>query len=126
MLLLADVFENVGNVCLTTYELDPTHCYTAPGLSLNAMLKQTQVQQELIEDIDMYQMVEKDIRRVITHKYAKANNPYVPGYDATKPSNYQMYCDANYLYGWATSQGLPECGFAWEDEPESVDYMNVS
>ena len=24
------------------------------------------------------------------------------------------------------SQSLPECGFAWVDEPESVDYMNVS
>ena len=44
----------------------------------------------------------------------------------TKPSNYQMYFDANHLYGWAMSQSLPECGFAWVDEPESVDYMHVS
>ena len=98
VLLLADVFENFRNVCLTTYELDPTHYYTAPGLSWDAMLKHTQVQLELIDDIDMYQMVEKGIRggiSVITHKYAKANNPYVPGYDASKPSNYQMYFDAN-------------------------------
>ena len=63
---------------------------------------------------------------VITHKHAKANNCYVPGYDASKPSNYQMYFDANNLYGWAISQSLPECGFAWVDEPEYVDYMNVS
>ena len=129
VLLLADVFENFRNVCLTTYGLDPAHYYTAPGLSWDAMLKHTQVQLELIDDIDMYQMVEKGIRggiSVITHKYAKANNPYVPGYDASKPSNYQMYFDANNLYGWAMSQSLPECGFAWVDEPESVDYMNVS
>ena len=59
--------------------------------------------------------VEKGIRggiSVITHKYAKANNPYVPGYDKSKPSNYQMYFDANNLYGWDMSQSLPECGFA--------------
>ena len=86
VLLLADVFENFINVCLTTYELGPTHYYTAPGLSWDAMLKHTQVQLELIDDIDIYQMVEKGIRggiSVITHKYANANNPYVPGYDAS-------------------------------------------
>ena len=54
--LLADVFENFRNVCLTTYELDPTHYYTAPELSWDAMLKHTQVQLELIDDIDMYQI----------------------------------------------------------------------
>ena len=109
--------------------MDPSHYYTAPGLSWDAMLKHTQVQLELIDDIDMHQMVEKGIRggiSVITHKHAKANNPYVPGYDASKPSNYQMYFDANNLYRWAMPQSLPECGFAWVDEPESVDYMNVS
>ena len=58
------------------------------------------------------------------HEYANANNPYVPGYDASKPSNYQMYFDANNLYGWAMSQSLPECGFAWMDEPKHVDYIN--
>ena len=52
--------------------------------------------------------------------------PYVPGYDASKPSNYQMYFDANNLYRWAISQSLPEHGFALVDEPESVDYMDVS
>ena len=62
----------------------------------------TQAQLELIDDIDIYLMVEKGIRggiSVITHKYVKANNPYVPGYDASKPSNYQMYYDHNNLYG---------------------------
>ena len=74
-------------------------------------------------------MVEKGIRggiSVITHKHAKANIPYVPGYDTSKPSNYQMYFDANNIYGWAISQGLPERGFAWVDEPEPVDCMTVS
>ena len=130
VLLLADVFENFRNVCLTTYELDSTHYYTRlSGLSWDAMLKHTQIQLELIYDIDMYQMLEKGICgdiAFITHKHVKANNPYVPGYDASKLSNYQMYFDANNLYGWAMSQSLPECGFAWVDEQESVDYMNVS
>ena len=29
--LLADVFENFGNMCLKKYELDPAHCLSSPG-----------------------------------------------------------------------------------------------
>ena len=32
-LLLADVFENFGNMCLGIYELEPTLFLTAPGLA---------------------------------------------------------------------------------------------
>ena len=29
--LLADVFENFGNMCLKKYELDPAHFLSSPG-----------------------------------------------------------------------------------------------
>ena len=128
VLALADVFENFRNMCLKTYHLDPAHYYTAPGLSWDAMLKQTRVRLELINDIDMYLMVEKGIRggiSMVSQRYAKANNPYVPDYDDTKPTNHLMYLDANNLYGWAMSQSLPHDGFAWVDEPDTIDYMNT-
>ena len=32
-LLLADVYENVRNMCLEKYELDPTYTVSAPGLA---------------------------------------------------------------------------------------------
>lgn len=129
VLILADVFENFRNMCLKTYHLDPAHYYTAPGLSWDAMLKLTRVQLELIDDIDMHLMVENGIRggiSMISQRYAKANNSYIQGYDETKPCNYVMYFDANNLYGWAMSQSLPHDGFKWVDEPESIDYMNIS
>ena len=38
-LLLADVFTNFRNVCFDTYELDPPHFLSAPGLAWQPCLK---------------------------------------------------------------------------------------
>ena len=43
VILLAEVFENFRTNYLAAYELDPAHYYTTPGLSWDAMLKNTQV-----------------------------------------------------------------------------------
>ena len=98
VLLLADVFKNFREVCLTTYKLDPAHYYTSPGLSWDAMLKHTKVKLDLHTDIDMILMVEQGMRggiSMISNKYAKANNPYLEDYDITKPKSYITYLDAN-------------------------------
>ena len=38
-LLLADVFENFRNACLSNYELDAAHSVSLPGLAWQACLK---------------------------------------------------------------------------------------
>ena len=38
-LLLADVFENSRNMCISIYELDPQKFLSAPGLAWRAALK---------------------------------------------------------------------------------------
>ena len=38
VLLLADVFENVRDICIKNYNLDPAHYYTAPDLAWDATL----------------------------------------------------------------------------------------
>ena len=121
VLLLADVFENFREQCLSCYGLDPAHYYTAPGLSWDAALKMTSVELELLTDIDMHLMIEKGVRggvSTITTKYAKANNPLVEGYDESKPYNYMLDLDANNLYGWAMSQPLPTHDFKWMSQEE--------
>ena len=130
VLQLADVFENFRSVCLENCSLDPAHYYTAPDLSWDAMLLYTNVELELITDVDMYLMVENGIRggiSMISQKFAKANNPYLEDHDPEQPNSYIMYLDANNLYGWAMSQCLPTSQFAWvpQEELEQLDVMTI-
>ena len=59
VLLLADCFENFSETCIQNYDLDPAHYYTTPGLSWESALKMTEVQLELLGDMDMHLMIEK-------------------------------------------------------------------
>ena len=114
--MLVYVFENLRNKCIEIYKLDPAQFFSAPGLALQACLKNTKVELELLADIDMRLMVEKGTRGGICqaiHRYAKANNKYMKNYDKDIISSYLMYLDANNLYGWAMSQKLPVNGFKW-------------
>ena len=117
VLLLTDVFENFRDICIENYNLDPAHYYTAPGLAWGAALKVTEVELELLSDMNMLLMVEKGIRggvSMISNRYGKANNKYMDNRFVTSElSKYIAYLDANNLYGWAMSKPLPTHGFKW-------------
>ena len=88
-LLLANVFENVRDMCLKEYELDPAHFLLLPGLAWQACLKKTNIELELLTDYDMLLMVEEGIRGGICHsihRYAKANNKYMKNYNNNEES----------------------------------------
>ncbi|XP_031355178.1 uncharacterized protein LOC116179519 [Photinus pyralis] len=121
VLILADVFTNFREKCITTHKLDPAFFFTAPGYTWQCMLNYTKVKLELLTDVDMMLFVEKGIRGGITQcctKYSKANNKYLNGknYDPTKPPTHIMYMDMVNLYGWAQSQCLPLNNFKWLSE----------
>ena len=86
-LLLADIFEDLRNMCLKIYEIDPAKFLSAPGLAWQVALKRTKVKLDLLTDIDTLLMVEKGIRGGICHsiyRYAKANSKYMKDYDKNK------------------------------------------
>ena len=97
------------NKCIEIQELDPTHFRSAPGLAGQASLKKTEVELELLTDVDMLLTVEKGIKGGMCHaihRYAKVNNKYMKKYNKDKESSYLMYLHANNLYGWAMSQKI--------------------
>ena len=100
VLLLADLFERFCAICLEHYGLEAVHYYTSPGLPWDAALRMPRVSLELITGVDMYHFVENSIRgalSMITTRYARANVPTLPAYDATLPNLNLIYLDATNL-----------------------------
>ena len=115
VLLLADVFENFRDMALEHFKVDPCHYVTAPGMFYHALLKMSDVNLELVSDLEMYDFIERGKRgRVssIMKRYAEANNRHMGDrYDPSKPSSYIFYPDANSLYCWPMLQPLTVGGF---------------
>ena len=95
-----DLYVQTDTSCSDIYALDPSHFLFAPGLAWQACLKKTNVNLELLTDVDMLLMIEAGIRGGMcqsTHRYAKANNKYMKNYDKKIESSYLTYLDANNL-----------------------------
>lgn len=116
VLLLADVFEKFRNISLCHYQLDPCYYVSSPALSWDAMLLYTEVELDLISDVEIYQMLEKGIRGGLAQcslRYAQANNKYMLQYNDNEPSSFMVYLDCVNLYGFAMMQKLPKSNFSF-------------
>ena len=83
-LFLADVFKNFRKMCLKIYHLDSVKFLSAPELAWQAPLKTNEVKLDLLSDVYMLLMVEKEIRGEICHaihRYVKVNNKYMKHFD---------------------------------------------
>ena len=75
---------------LKNYGLCPSHYLSAPGLSLDAMVKMTKIELELIPDLNMYLFFEKGTRSgisYISNRYRQVNNKYLKFYEQNKNQN---------------------------------------
>ena len=120
VLLLTDVFERFINTCLDYYGLDPCHYFSSQELSWDEMIKMTEIELELISEIDIHLFIEQGMGGGISYvakRHSKTNNKYMKCYEHYK-DKYIMYLDANDLYGWAMSQYLPYSGLKWFNQKE--------
>ena len=62
ILLLADVFEILRNTCLRIYGFDPAH-FSTVFLAWQVALKETKVQLDLVNGINMFLMLGKRYQR---------------------------------------------------------------
>ena len=103
VLLLADVFELFRSVCIKVYCLDPAYFYSAPNLSWDAMLISTDVELELLSDVDMLLFCEKAIRGGLNGvgalRHFRANNKDLSDYKKDEKSVYGAFLDVTSPYG---------------------------
>ena len=59
VLILADIFEKCVNWPLKIYKLAPSHYFSSPELTWDAVLKMTEVKLELISNTDLHYFIEK-------------------------------------------------------------------
>ena len=115
-------------MCLKIHQLDPAKFLLAPGLAWQAALKKTEVKLELLIDIDILLIVEKEIRGRICHaihRYPKANNKYMKDYDKNKELPYLKHWDVNNLYSWTMSQKIPVNNFEWIEDTSSFNEIFI-
>ena len=127
--LLADVFERFRGISLKSFELDPSHYYTLPGLGIDACYKHTGAMTELLTDEAMYIFFEASkiggVSSVFSKRFAQAKNSYLdPTHDNEREdTSYIQYNDYNSLYAWAMQQKLPYSGFKWLKQPHNFDLV---
>ncbi|XP_022183113.1 uncharacterized protein LOC111042722 [Myzus persicae] len=119
--ILADVFENFRDLCLSSLELDPAHYMTAPGFAYDCMLKYTKIELERLKCSNMLLFIENSIRGGITQstkRFAKANIPNIKGlnYNSIEPIKWITYLDCVNLYGKSMLTELPFKDFEWVDD----------
>ena len=81
------------------YNLDHANYITSPGLAWGARLLQTMVELQLINDVDLLSMIEKQRRGGLCYvgskPHVKANNKYMPDHHPKADSNCLMYLVVN-------------------------------
>jgi len=115
--VLADVYENFRKLVYEQHHHDPLHFITRPSLAWESALKYTTDKLDLVNDRDMYLIIENNMRggiAIISHRYAQASNPLVQGYDPFKLNSWVTYLDADNLYRTAMSKPLTVVNFTPE------------
>lgn len=100
VLILTDCVNFYRQMVRDSYNLEAFSYYSSPSLTLDASLKFTGVEIELIKDPTQYMFVESAIRggvSVASSHYCKANNKYMEDFNPNEKSSYIFYGDVTNL-----------------------------
>ena len=98
----ADVFQEFRRLTMSSYQLEALRYVTLPSLALQAALKWTKIELQLITDPNLYLYFESYSRGglvFVANRYAESNLPGMPNYISTEPQRLILYLDQNNLYG---------------------------
>ena len=115
--ILADCFENYRGFCRDTWGLDPANYVTSSSLYLDAALKQSGQELELITDPEIYERFELSITGgfvTVVQRKATANNIEMgENYDGRGEIQdiYILDLDFNQMYAGIQSKAVPVGGF---------------
>ena len=98
------MFEKFIRTCLNYYSSDPSHYFSSPGLSFDAMLKMSGIKLDLISDINVHLFIEKEMKGGIS--YIAKRHSKINDCDSGEKKSI-IYWDMNNLYGFAMIQPMP-------------------
>jgi len=125
VLLFADVFEAFSYTMIDAHGLDCLHFPSLPSMTLQLVLKVTDVELELITDPDIYVMIESAIRGGLSYfaqHYALANFPAMSDYRSDLPTLHLLHLDCNSLYTTCQTYPLPVGGFRFLTNAELLTF----
>ena len=115
---LIDIERNFSKIKYKRFKLEPFSFVTLASLSRHAALRKTNIELELVTDVNMILFYEKGItggiRNVITHQAEQSLNTFL--IMMKQKSSCIKYYDFNNQYGWALSQSLPCGGFEFVED----------
>lgn len=118
--LLADVMQNFRNAVWKHFELDLHQYLSLPHIAMDAMLKMTGVEIDLISDQEMSFLLQSNIRG--GHSFVNLRHSVIKEND----DDCLLYLDCNNLYGMAMSLPLPLRDFRWMSQQEIDDFEPTS
>jgi hypothetical protein len=131
VLLLADCYEMFRSMSLRHFQLDPAKFISTPHLAFHAMLKMTEIEMDLFQDLEQYLFIKKGIRggiaSIVLRHVDKMNFPAMKEAFSSEMQRKEILAlDATNHYGYALSQALPIGDYQWVTDVDHFDVMTRS
>ena len=127
VLLLAEVVLAFRKEMVNRSGLDPLCFLSAPGFSMEAALFESKIKIELIKDVEIYTLFEKNIRGGFScaiEGYYELNNKYLKHFKSDEANTFAVMLDFNSLYASCLVSDLPT-GKIYELTPSEIESFTI-